>query len=119
MTKPQSARAALMPTMSYDPAPMAPVTIPLRRTAPPLPRQAPARSGPGHGPIPDLTPVKSSNIAGVAHDGGSLWVRFTNGSLYKYPTAGRDLHEGLVAAASPGRYHMDKIRHFHSGERIE
>ena len=67
----------------------------------------------------ELTPVASSNIAAVGHDGKALWVRFKNGSLYRYVTAGREHHDGLVAARSPGSYFLDRIRHSHVGERIE
>ena len=129
MTKPQSARAALTPP-NVAPA-FERVVYPIGNLKGAAKRAADANlarsfqqtqqavRGAGHGPVPDLTPVKSSNIAGVAHDGDALWVRFTNGSLYKYPTAGRDLHDGLMAAGSPGSFFQDRVRHFHSGERIE
>lgn len=67
---------------------------------------------------PDLTSVTSSNIAAVGHDNTALWVRFKNGSLYRYPSAGREHYDGLVGAKSPGSYHADRLRHFYRGERV-
>ena len=68
---------------------------------------------------PTLTPVTSSNIAAVGHDGDALWIRFHGGRLYRYPGVGREHHEGLTNTASPGSYFLDKVRHFYQGERIE
>lgn len=67
---------------------------------------------------PFLSPVKSSNISGVAHDGQALWVKFQNGTLYRYPTAGADLHTGLLAAESAGSYFHKHVRNVHQGERV-
>lgn len=67
---------------------------------------------------PALTPVKSSNISGIAHDGQSLWVKFLNGTLYRYPTAGTDVHTGMLAAESAGQYFHKHIKSAHKGERV-
>jgi hypothetical protein len=69
--------------------------------------------------IPTLTPVTSSNIAAVGHDGDALWIRFHGGRLYRYPGVGREHHEGLIASDSPGRYLVDRVRHFAKAERVE
>lgn len=67
---------------------------------------------------PFLTPVQSSNISGVAHDGQALWVKFLNGTLYRYPTAGADLHTGMLAAESAGSYFHKHIKSAHKGEKV-
>jgi hypothetical protein len=113
-----------------------PVCVPIHALASPrpgLPRpdQVPEVSGvtPGDGSLlemgqpvdqahPFLTPVKSSNISGVAHDGQALWVKFLNGTLYRYPTAGADLHAGMVAAESAGQFFHKHIKSAHKGERV-
>lgn len=113
MTRPASARAALAP--QEPPAtPLVPRAAPSR-----LPRQA-AVSNPNlpDAVLPEMTPVQSSNIHSIGHDGAALYVRFHNGSVYRYPTAGRDLHAHLLAAKSVGSAFQDRVRHFHNGERI-
>ena len=67
---------------------------------------------------PELTPIKSTNIAAVGHDGTALLVKFQNGTLYRYPTVGPDLHAGLIAASSPGQYFHHRIKSAHRGERV-
>ncbi len=71
----------------------------------------------------DLTPVKSSNVAAVGHDGTALYVQFHGSKgkppvLYRYPTAGKEHHEAMLATDSPGRYVLDRIRNHHAGERV-
>lgn len=77
--------------------------------------ESPPESSAAH---PALTPVKSSNISGIAHDGQSLWVKFLNGTLYRYPTAGADLHTGMLTAESAGQYFHKHIKSAHKGERV-
>jgi hypothetical protein len=67
---------------------------------------------------PTLTPVVSSNIAGVGHDGQALLVKFQNGTVYRYPTAGADHHAGMVTAESAGQYFHQRIKSAHKGERV-
>ena len=45
----------------------------------------------------------SSNVSAVAKFGNDLYIRFLNGSLYKYPTKG-DLFENVLAASSKGKW---------------
>lgn len=40
-----------------------------------------AATKPAH---PDLHPVQSSNVAGIAHDGDALFVKFNNGAVWRY-----------------------------------
>jgi hypothetical protein len=82
---------------------------------PPAPcAHAPRTDQPG----PAMTPVTSSNIAEVGHDGSSLWVKFKNDTLYRYPTAGADLHAGMIAASSAGSYFHHHIKSAHKGEKV-
>lgn len=83
----------------------------------PRPDQVPEASG-TEAAHPFLTPVKSSNISGVAHDGQALWVKFQNGGLYRYPTAGADLHQGLLAAESAGQFFHKHVKSTHKGEKV-
>jgi hypothetical protein len=70
------------------------------------------------GAIPIMDRVESSNIQAVGHDGSALYVRFVGGALYRYRTAGADLHAALLASASPGKFFHRKIRDVHQGERV-
>ena len=73
-------------------------------------------------PVPEMTPVSSSNLHSVGHDGEALYVRFRGkdgpGRLYRYPTAGREHYEGLLAAPSAGSYFLDQLKFGHVGERV-
>lgn len=55
---------------------------------------------------PDLTPVTSSNIAGLAHDGKSLFVKFNGGSVWRYDNVPASHHEEMTGPTceSVGRY---------------
>lgn len=103
---------ALLPTSQQ--------TQPEGSPRPGLPRadQVPEASGSDGPAVIGMTPVKSSNIAAAGHDGESLWIKFLNGTLYRYPTAGADLHKGLLAAESAGQYFHQRIKSIHKGERI-
>lgn len=72
--------------------------------------------------LPPMAPVQSSNLHSVGHDDKALYVQFLvkgmPGPVYRYPTCGREHYDALVKADSPGRYHLDRIRHFHHGERV-
>ena len=65
-----------------------------------------------------MTPVTSSNIIAVGHDGAALIIRFTSKSEYRYPTAGPEVYTALVAASSPGRYFVEHIRPKHEGVKV-
>jgi hypothetical protein len=77
---------------------------------------------------PEMTPVESSNLAAVGHDGTALWIKFkdsTNkkgevrpGGTYRYPTASAALHAGLLSAPSAGQYFHQQIKPAHQGERV-
>lgn len=65
--------------------------------------------------MPDFTPVKSSNIESVAHDGENLHIRFKGandkpGQTYTYQGVSPVLHQKLMAADSPGGFLASNIR---------
>lgn len=64
-----------------------------------------------------MTPVRSSSVAAVGHDGNALYVQFHGGALYRYPTAGKEHHDALLTASSAGK-HMNLIRRVHHGEKV-
>lgn len=66
---------------------------------------------------PEMTPVTSSNIQEVGHCGSALWVRFKNGGLYRYPSAGREHLDAMTKADSPGSYLHTLVKPHHKGER--
>ena len=83
-----------------------------------MPRPAQPKTEEAQTDRPIMTPVTSSNIESVGHDGSSLWVKFKNDTLYRYPTAGADLHAGLIAAESAGSFFHKHIKAVHQGEKV-
>ncbi len=74
-------------------------------------------------PNPTMTPVQSSNVAKVGHDGTALYVRFkgkrgASGPLYRYDGCGVEHHEGMLRAGSPGRYMLHHLRGAYRGELV-
>jgi hypothetical protein len=74
--------------------------------------------------IPPMTAVASSNLAAVGHDGTAMFVRFkkndgSDGALYRYESAGRDVHDDLVGSKSPGQHFLKHIKGAHEGERVD
>lgn len=59
-----------------------------------------------------LTPVKSSNINAVGYDAEkrTLFVQFTNGTLYAYDDVPIGTHLGLKVAESVGKYFSANVR---------
>ena len=51
-----------------------------------------------------MIPVSSSNIAAIGYEGSTLYVEFSNGSLYEYYNVPRSLYDGLMSASSHGEY---------------
>ena len=52
---------------------------------------------------PVFTPVRSSNIAALAHHDGALHVKFNSGAHWKYPDVPATVHEALMSAPSAGK----------------
>jgi hypothetical protein len=66
----------------------------------------------------DLTPVRSSNIEAVGHDGRDLTVRFKGGSTYRYVGVPRSTHAALMRAESKGSFLARTIVPNHKAEKI-
>ena len=67
----------------------------------------------------EMKPVESSNIAEVGYDEGTLYVRFTNNTLYTYFEVSEDLFHNLVTADSVGKYFNQHVKNEFSFERVE
>jgi hypothetical protein len=68
-----------------------------------------------------LTPLKSSNIAGAGfNDIGGLFVKFVGnpGPVYVYKDAQPEVYDELVAAESAGRFFAANIRSALKGTRL-
>lgn len=68
--------------------------------------------------MPNYEAVTSSNIDSVAHENGDLYVKFKNGSEYKYPNVPFELYEQLRDAPSVGQFLNSSIKGSYSFERI-
>lgn len=57
-------------------------------------------------------PVQSNNLASVGYDKttSTLEVEFTNGNVYQYLDVPIHAYEGLMVAASKGRYLNETIK---------
>lgn len=56
--------------------------------------------------------VASSHLSNVAYDYGAseLRIQFVDGAIYTYAGVPEDLFDGLLHAASKGRYFRDQIK---------
>lgn len=68
-------------------------------------------------PMPDLTPVQSSNIEAIGHDGTDLYVKFNSGSVWKYGGVPADVHVEMLRSTSVGRFFFQKIKGTYAGEK--
>ena len=68
--------------------------------------------------IEDLTPVESSNVQSVGHDGTDLFVLFHNGGYYKYEDVPQSKFNSLLAAESVGSYINKNIKPVYTVTRI-
>ena len=66
----------------------------------------------------EMTPVRSSDIASVGYENGTLHVRFHSGGLYEYNNVPVSLYNGLMSAASRGQYFHAHIRGRYNDHRI-
>lgn len=65
-----------------------------------------------------MTPVKSSNIAAVEHDGKHLPVQFHSGETWRYLDVPQTKHAAMMTADSVGGYFHTNIRKAHRGEKV-
>jgi len=72
-------------------------------------------------PYPEMIQVSSSNIDSVGYDveNQEVYVRFLNGSLYKYIGVQQHEFENLRDAASVGSYLNRNYKNVYSYERVE
>ena len=64
--------------------------------------------------------VSSSHMAAVAYDPGesSLFVRFTDGGVYKYHNVPEHIHAGLMSASSHGSYLAARVKNVYRYTRL-
>lgn len=60
--------------------------------------------------IPPLTPVSSSNIEAIGHDGDNLHVQFKGGGHYVYQGVPASVHAAALAAPSVGKFINANVR---------
>ena len=67
-----------------------------------------------------MIPVSSSNLDSVGYDSltGKLYIRFNSGGLYEYDKVPYSVYEGLMHAASHGRYFHAHIKGIYAYRRI-
>ena len=70
--------------------------------------------------IPQMIPVKSSNVEAVGHHAGrnELHVRFKGGSHYVYAGVSSDIHDSLHAAESIGSFIAQHIKPNYTHRRL-
>lgn len=64
------------------------------------------------------TPVTSSSIKSIGHEGDTLHVEFASGKTYKYSSVSAEKHAALMAASSTGGHFSKHIRPHHTGVAI-
>lgn len=57
-----------------------------------------------------MTPVVSTNIAAVGHEGDELFVQFNNGQMWKYLGVSAAVAHDMVSAGSVGRFFIHRIK---------
>lgn len=70
--------------------------------------------------IPVLTPVSSSNVSAVGYDGAErrLFVRFTNGSFYRYDGVDETTYHSFLTAPSKGKFVWRYLRDQYPNSRV-
>lgn len=70
--------------------------------------------------LPEMKPVKSSNIDKLGYDdAGGLFVRFHGGNLYRYPDAPRELFERAMESDSVGKFFSTEIRGQYRHQKLD
>ena len=71
-------------------------------------------------PEPEMIQVQSSNVEAVGYDAhrSELHVRFASGDMYVYLNVDPSLYEGLLSAASVGRYLNINVKSSHEYRRL-
>ena len=71
--------------------------------------------------IPEMTPVSSSNIAKLGYESATqtVFVQFTNNSLYVYKNVPEGEYHRLFNASSIGSYLHRHFKNVYAYERLE
>ena len=64
------------------------------------------------------TPVRSSNIASVGYENGTLEIEFVDGGVYQYFNVPEPVYQGLMSATSKGRYFHDHIKDSYQTSKV-
>ncbi len=64
-----------------------------------------------------FTPVQSSNIISVGHDGTNLYVNYKSGT-YMYENVDKSVYESLLSSDSKGRFMNEHIKGRYNYSRI-
>lgn len=64
-----------------------------------------------------FTPVQSSNIISVGHDGTNLYVNYKSGT-YKYENVDKSVYESLISSESKGRFMNENIKGKYTYTRV-
>lgn len=67
----------------------------------------------------ELTPVKSSQISAIGHEGDTLRVRFKNGAEYDYSGVSADSFNEFLNAESVGAHFGKNIRGAYEYSKVE
>ena len=65
-----------------------------------------------------MQPVSSSNLSSVGYENGTLYISFTNGSLYAYYNVPATVYSNLMSAWSHGEYFHAHINGVYRYERL-
>ncbi len=71
-----------------------------------------------------MTPVQSSNVHAVGHDGQALFIQFkdkdgTPGKTYRYAGVAASHKVAMIGDKSPGGYFAKHIRAVHVGKPVD
>ena len=65
-----------------------------------------------------MTPVVSSNVRAIDHDGTDLFVEFNSGAKYKYFLVPPEYFQDMLESESVGRYLNTKVKKSFEYEKI-
>ena len=70
--------------------------------------------------FPNMEPVASSNVAAIGYEAETctLFVRFNDGSLYKYDDVSLETYRSFISASSKGRFVWRQLRDKYPYSRI-
>lgn len=69
--------------------------------------------------LPDFKDAQSSNIAGTAHDGDTLYVKFHGGAVWRYHHVDAALYQQMLGAESMGKFFNANIRKIKPGQKVD